>query len=415
MQARRDDDPQAEAAQAAARLALDRMYEGGIYDHLRGGFARYAVDREWLVPHFEKMLDVNAQLLPLYAEAVARWPDAEHLRVVVRETLDYLVEDMRADDGRFFTSTDADSQGEEGLYFTWTPGLREPPLRDEKLLVAGNALLASGLARTASAAAAWGDPDIAVRATQLAQDLMDAVYTHHVAANGNVLRVAFGKAVAFRGVLDDVGLLARACLDLHELTLGPVWHERAAELAAHAMRQYAREEGDGFYFTAADAEALIERSECMHDASAPTGLAAMIEVLARLDAVDAAPPGARQLITSVLDRFRAAPSQPFAYASLIAAAMIAGPEARFVKLLGPAPDDRDSIAWATGIRSARLDRPWPVHLAYVAAPKVSAVLCVERRPAPLWASCATFSVRCEAHSLHRRERKRWLPARVGAR
>ncbi|WAS93983.1 thioredoxin domain-containing protein [Nannocystis punicea] len=109
-------------------LTLEKMWRGGIYDHLRGGFARYAVDRVWLVPHFEKMLYDNALLLGLYADASLRWPEREFLRRVVRETVTYLEADMRGPAGTFYAATDADSEGVEGKYFCWTPAQLEEVL-----------------------------------------------------------------------------------------------------------------------------------------------------------------------------------------------------------------------------------------------------------------------------------------------
>ncbi|HRI18808.1 MAG TPA: thioredoxin, partial [Burkholderiaceae bacterium] len=126
------DDRLATDAGHALRLTLDKMYEGGIYDHLRGGFARYSTDTQWLVPHFEKMLYDNAMLLPLYAEAAAAWPEAEHLGRVVHETVAYLGADMRHDSGTFFAATDADSEGVEGKYFVWTPEQLAAVLDPEK-------------------------------------------------------------------------------------------------------------------------------------------------------------------------------------------------------------------------------------------------------------------------------------------
>ncbi len=117
----------------ALRLTLRKMYEGGLYDHLRGGFSRYSVDREWLVPHFEKMLYDNAQLLPLYAEAAVLWPDDRHLLSIVRDTFEYLVSDMRGPNGSFYAATDADSEGEEGKYFVWTPEEVQHVLPDASL------------------------------------------------------------------------------------------------------------------------------------------------------------------------------------------------------------------------------------------------------------------------------------------
>ena len=398
-------------AKAAVKLQLDKMYMGGIYDHLRGGFARYAVDRVWLVPHFEKMLYDNAQLLGLYADATALWPDAPHLQRVVDETVEYLEVDMRADDGTFYAATDADSEGEEGKYFCWTPDevaevvgdaalakafcerygvtdrgnfehgwsilnldalpddleplrpakerllahryTRVPPLRDEKVLTAWNALLVSGLCRA-------GRGELAVAA---ATRLWDA----HRDADGNVLRSAFEGKVHTRGYLDDVAFFARACLDLHELTLDPVWRERAQTLVALTQAKYRREDGDGFHLTASDAEALIERTESQHDGPIPSGVGVMLEVLLRLDPAD-------KTAHAIMHRFRAAGAQPMAHASLLTAATFAAEQARHVTIRG-STDDPDTQSLATELRTLRRTHPHAIAFHVEPADAFSGIVC----------------------------------------
>ncbi len=448
--------PTRAAAERALALVLEKMWRGGIYDHLRGGFARYSVDRVWLVPHFEKMLYDNAQLLPLYAEAAAQHPEREHLRRVVGQTVEYLEVDMRTPEGTFYAATDADSEGHEGKFFCWTPaqvsevlgdaelarifctvygvteagnfehgwsilnlprpldeqaaalglsrsGLdarlesaravllqhrytRVPPHRDDKVITSWNALLASGLARTAAAMQARGDTDLAERCEGLARTCVEQLLAHHVDPRGRVLRAAFEGHVHTRGYLDDVAYLGRACLDLHELTLEPAWLPRGRDLAAHALAHYACPQGDGFYFAADDGEGLIDRTRSDHDGPIPSGLGVMLELLLRLSAAEHAPPGADTIARTNLQRYRGATAQPLGYASLLHAARHAAPQATHVTVRGPSPQHPQVRALAAEVRAQRLRLPHAVSLSFASDPAsdpiASAIVCRQQTCRP---------------------------------
>jgi uncharacterized protein YyaL (SSP411 family) len=413
------------AARDALRLTLEKMWRGGIYDHLRGGFARYSTDREWLIPHFEKMLYDNALLLELYAEASVLFPRDVYMRRVVEQTADYLVADMRSEHGGFYSATDADSEGVEGKYFCWTPAQidevlgealgrtfaraygvladgnfehgmsvlhlpevippalelelaparakllevrygRVPPLRDDKVLTAWNALAISGFCKAATAAEIWGEDRRREQWTGVAVAACEGILKIHRDANGRLLRASWAGEGHTRAYLEDVALLARACLDLHEITLEPRWHDEAESLAREILDHY-RRDGGGLYTTADDGEVLIERSESTHDSPLQSGLAASIEVLARLDLGGPAghepPAGARELIEQTLSRFAKVGARPSAFAGLIAAAQWTGERAVHVTIRAETPERAQVLAGA--VRRARLGIASPVAISYV--------------------------------------------------
>ncbi|PRQ08855.1 thioredoxin domain-containing protein [Enhygromyxa salina] len=429
--ARSRDDPRGDAG-PALRLTLEKMWRGGIYDHLRGGFARYSTDREWLIPHFEKMLYDNALLLALYADASVAYGatgQLAYLRRVVEETADYLVADMMVSSGpgqgAFYSATDADSEGVEGKYFCWTPAqlddalgeamgktfarahgvtpegnfehgmsaLHRPepippaldaelqaarakllelrygrvaPLRDEKLLTAWNALAISGFCRAAIAAEAWGDAARTEQWTAVAGRAAQVMLTLHRDSDQRLLRASWEGVGHTRAYLEDVALLGRACLDLHELTLDPRWHDEAERLAAEVIQHYARE-GGGLFTTADDGEPLIERTESQHDSPLQSGLAAAIELLARLDLGGAAghaaaPAGSRALIEQTLSRFHKASAQPFAFAGLINAAQWASDRAVHVTIRAVEAAQGQQLAAAVRKRRGSLASPVAISL-----------------------------------------------------
>lgn len=196
-----------------------------------------------------------------------------------------------------------------------------------------------------------------------------------MAADGRVLRVAIDGRAHTRGVLDDVAFLARACLDLHELSLDPAWLPHARQLAAHALEHHARPAGDGFYLTADDAEALVDRIESDHDGPIPSGLGVMLEVLLRLGACDHAPPRAHEVAQALLRRYRGATSQPLGYANLLHAARHATPAATHVTVRGPSPRDAHTRALAALVRAQRLRLPHGVSLSFQPHATPDAIVC----------------------------------------
>jgi uncharacterized protein YyaL (SSP411 family) len=401
----------------ALRSTLEKMWRGGIYDHLRGGFARYSTDREWLIPHFEKMLYDNALLLGLYADASLILPKAPFMRRVVEETAAYLLADMRDDRGLFYSATDADSEGVEGKYFCWTPtqleaalgeqlgrtfarahgvteegnfehgmsALHRPmplpaaldlelapararllelrygrvgPLRDEKVLTAWNALTITGFCKAATAAEIWGEPDRAAQWTEVARRTGAALLERHRDAGGRLLRASWQGKGHTRAYLEDVALLARALLDLHERTLEPHWHAEAEALAQELLDHYARE-GGGFFDSADDGERLIERTESQHDSPLPSGVAVAVEVLARLEL-------AREHVEQTLSRFHKAAARPFAHAALIQAAQWTSDRATHVTIRGATPEAGQPLA--SVVRKARASLPDPVALVFSSGP-----------------------------------------------
>jgi uncharacterized protein YyaL (SSP411 family) len=313
-----------EGALDMVTVTLDRMARGGIYDQLGGGFHRYSTDRTWLVPHFEKMLYDNAQLAKLYTHA---WQvtGEEMFARIARETLDYLLREMRHPDGGFYSAQDADSEGEEGKFFVWswdelvgaageeaaevlgaTPDgnwegrnillqpdpkwrvdgearhrlweLRErrvKPATDDKVLASWNGLAISALAVTGRALGESKYVDAAVQAA-------DFVLSRLRSSDGRLLRAWRDGRTSGPAYLDDHALMSAACLDLYETTFDVRWFEEARSLADDLLRLFRDEEGGGFFDTGSDAEALVIRPKELFDNAVPAGSSVAAEVLQRL-------------------------------------------------------------------------------------------------------------------------------------
>jgi uncharacterized protein YyaL (SSP411 family) len=303
---------------------LDRMARGGMYDQLGGGFHRYSTDRTWLVPHFEKMLYDNAQLARTYTHAWQVTGDESFARIA-RETLDYLLREMRDPQGGFFSAQDADSEGVEGKFFVWswdelvaeagedaaevlgaTPDgnweganilwqpdvrwradgdarhrvfeLREKRIRpatDDKVLASWNGLAISALA---IAGRALGESAYVEAAEGAAIFVLSALRD----SDGRLLRAWRDGRTSGPAYLDDYALMAAALLDLYETTFVTRWFEEARTLADEMLRLFRDEEGGGFFQTGYDAEQLVIRPKELFDNAVPAGSSVAASVLQRL-------------------------------------------------------------------------------------------------------------------------------------
>ncbi|KOU24674.1 membrane protein [Streptomyces sp. WM6372] len=321
-------------AEGALQMAADTceaMARGGIYDQLGGGFARYSVDREWVVPHFEKMLYDNALLCRVYAH-LWRATGSDLARRVALETADFMVRELRTAEGGFASALDADSEdprtGEhvEGAYYAWTPaqlaevlgaddaalaaayfgvtdegtfehgasvlqlpqdgpvvdagavaGIRQrllaaraerpAPGRDDKIVAAWNGL---AIAALAECGAYFDRPDLVERATEAA-DLLVRVHFDAAAGRARLARTSKdGRVGANAGVLEDYADVAEGFLALAAVTGEGVWLEFAGFLVDLVLDLFTAEDGS-LYDTAHDAEQLIRRPQDPTDTAAPSG------------------------------------------------------------------------------------------------------------------------------------------------
>lgn len=319
--------------QEMALKTLDAMYRGGLFDHVGGGFSRYSTDNRWLVPHFEKMLYDNALLALAYTEAfqITRRPVYGE---VARRTLDYMLRELSGPQGGFCCGQDADSEGTEGKYYTFTvrelvqllgpshaerfcqwygvtpegnfegksiPNLlsqaafdREPaeiaalrervyayrlgrtPLhRDDKVLTAWNGLALAALARAGSV---MGDPRYWDSARQTA-DFLNKALTQ---ADRRLLARWQDGDAAHPGKLEDYAFYAYGLLELYHATFDPAYLSRATELASFLLEFFFDREHGGFYPYSSDGEQLLTRTKEAYDGAIPSGNSVSGLVLSRL-------------------------------------------------------------------------------------------------------------------------------------
>ncbi|MDD5248783.1 MAG: thioredoxin domain-containing protein [Rhodocyclaceae bacterium] len=414
-------------AAAAALLTLDGMAAGGLYDQIGGGFCRYSVDARWEIPHFEKMLYDNAMLLALYAEAWRRTREPGYERVAAA-TAAWLMRDMQAPQGGYYSSLDADAEGEEGRYYVWQRediralltaaewraverfwGLdrppnfehrhwhlrqaaaapadaalvagaaqkllnaraqRVPPGRDEKILSAWNAL---GVAAMARAARFCERPDWLASARR-ALDFLRA----NLWRDGRLLATCKDGRAHLGAYLDDHAYLLAALLEMMQADFRAADLAWAGELAETLLARFEDKEGGGFFFTAHDHEALIQRPKPGFDNATPAGNGVAATALQRLGYLLGE---ARYLEAArrTLELFRPQLAQPGCASLLAALAELLAPPA-IVLLRGPSAE---VAQW-----QRRLTREWhgitlalpnglalPAPLAKPESPQVNAWVC----------------------------------------
>ncbi len=325
----RPDDPE---ARDAALFTLRKMAEGGIHDQLGGGFCRYSVDERWEIPHFEKMLYDNGPLLGLYADAFALTGD-RYFKEVAEGIVGWLQREMTSPAGAFYSSLDADSEGEEGRFYVWDRaqvalllapqesalagrhwGLDQPPnfegrhwhLKiaaplaegeaarleparaklfaarekrihpgcDDKILTSWNALTIAGLAR---ASRVFGRPDWLAAARRA----LDFLHGRHW-QEGRLLATSRHGQAHLPAYLDDYAFLLAALLELMETDARPADADFARQLADALLTHFEDQENGGFFFTAHDHETLIQRPRTAHDNALPSGNGVAALALRRL-------------------------------------------------------------------------------------------------------------------------------------
>jgi uncharacterized protein len=288
---------------------LDAMALGGMYDLVGGGFHRYSVDERWLVPHFEKMLYDNALLIPAYLHG---WlvTGRERYREVVEETVEYLLRDLMLEGGGFASSQDADTEGVEGLTYTWAPGegapeeLFEPfddgrfvlrgsldpetrarllelrsqrpqPGLDDKAIASWNGLALAALAEAGRRRdrSEWID-----EARALAEFLLGPLSDER----GRLHRSLRDGRTSGTGFLDDYANVAHGLYELHVATGELRWLEEARRLALLAVELFVDEERGGFFLAPAEGEQLVARKKDLFDHPVPSGNSMLAYLLLRL-------------------------------------------------------------------------------------------------------------------------------------
>ncbi len=396
----RADGPDGAEALRMAEVTADAMARGGMYDQLAGGFARYSVDADWVVPHFEKMLYDNALLARLYAH-LWRQTGSALARRVAEETCEWLIAELRTAEGGFASAIDADSDGTEGAFYVWTPAQltaalgpedggyaeaafgvtkagtfehgasvlqlradpgdadrfarirarllavraqRTRPGRDDKVVAAWNGLAITALAETGIVA---DRPDFVAAAAAAAQLLADVHLT-----GGRIARTSRdGRASGTAGVLDDYGCVAAGLIALASATTADDaegsatagrWLRLAGELLETVLARFGTGTG-GFYDTADDSERLIYRPADVADGPSPSGTFAVADALLSYSALT----GSVRHRDAAIDALASVPAlaarfpRAAGWGLAVAEALLSGPVE--IAVVGPPGPDRTEL------------------------------------------------------------------------
>jgi len=407
---------------AIARGTLDAMALGGIRDHIGGGFHRYSTDAIWLLPHFEKMLYDNAQLVPVYAEAFARWGDPEYRRAA-EETLEWVRREMTSPEGAFYSALDADSEGGEGAYYLWSrkeivdvlgaeegerfagvygieeggnftdpvtgeepgniPHLKHPvggedlprmdrarakllavrshrsaPGLDDKVVTSWNGLMIGAFARAGRLLAC---PEYLEAAARDARFVLGSLRR-----DGRLLRSWRAGEARLAAYLEDHAFLGWGLLDLHEATGDDVWRDEARALADAMIQRFWDEKEGGFFFVANDHESLIARTKEVFDQAVPSGNGMAARLLVRLSKVTGQPQYAERA-AKMFDVFAGILEQAPRAAEHLLLAFLAWSEGKPAKLAVPPEISRRESA-----PTSRAQRGPVIATAELSKPRVAA-------------------------------------------